>query len=89
MLASCLCMNAQTESKDGYIVTLGNDTIHGTIDYRTNAQSTIQCVFKADDKEEFTTYSPGEIKEYCLIKENRVYVSRSFDSRGMKFIEFL
>jgi len=50
---------SQTDFRDGFIITLQNDTIRGEIAYRSNSKNYKSCIFKLNKKK--TTYLPNQI----------------------------
>ena len=84
--------HAQTNPKAGYIITNSNDTVRGTIDYRTNARNSHNCLFKAEGNAEFTSYTPNDIQGYRLLDNGAYFVKRTVAVNGeMKtiFAEYL
>jgi len=63
---------AQNDFRQGFIVTLQNDTIRGQIDFTSKKNSYKQCRFKKDN--ELTKYTPSELKSYAFI-EDRTFMS--------------
>ena len=83
---------AQSNFKEGYIITNGNDTVHGLIDFRTDQVNTYACTFKAAEKSSETLYLPGEIAGFRFENEGKYYVTRTVEIDGLKrtvFLEFL
>ena len=56
---------AQTNFKPGYVVTLEQDTLRGTIDHRGDVRNSKLVVFR-NEKGEQQKYSPEEIKGYVV-----------------------
>lgn len=75
-------MDAQTNPQAGYIITLGNDTVYGTVDYRTDAKNARSCLFRADGEQTFREYMPQDISGYRLQGQGVFYVARSFPVEG-------
>lgn len=67
---------AQTNPKEGYIITNQNDTIHGTIDYLTETKSEHNCKFRKNGETEFKNYSPAQLKAYRSNNDDFYYVSK-------------
>ena len=85
-------LSAQVNPQRGYIITHENDTIHGTIDYLTDAQNVKACLFQEDGKHEYQSLTPKDIKGYRLADDGIYYVSRTFtggDKPELVFAEFL
>lgn len=78
---------AQVNPKPGYIITNEGDTIHGTLDLRTNSINTSQCTFKADGQNAYKTFHPGEIEEYRF-DDGKYYVTRNFEIGGITNLYF-
>lgn len=49
----------QSDFRNGFIITLDNDTINGQVDYKSNAKSYKSCIFKGEQEEK--EYYPDEI----------------------------
>lgn len=58
---------AQTDYRDGYILTLKNDTIWGKVDYSSGKKNFKACKFKKDN--EVTKYAPQELLGYGFIND--------------------
>ena len=69
--------HAQDNLREGIVITLQGDTLHGQIDYRTDAKNAQQCWFLSDDASDVHIYKPGEITAYRFLDNGRFYVSRS------------
>ena len=73
---------AQTNPKSGYIITLQNDTIRGTIDYLTEKKSERVCKFCKHGENSFVNYSPDDIKAYRADNNEFYYVAKTVDVEG-------
>ena len=83
---------AQVNPQKGYVITNGNDTIYGTIDYLTDARNAKACLFQKKGESEYKTLLPSEIKGYRLADDGIYYVSRMFNGgerQKLLFAEFL
>ena len=83
---------AQVNPKPGYIITLGGDTLRGTIDYRTDGRNARVCLFCREGDAEFGRYSPADISGYRLTDNGAFYVSRRVPIDGEEktlFLEYL
>ena len=80
---------AQKNLREGIVITLTGDTLHGDIDYRTDAINAKQCVFYADGAKEAKTYLPGEITAYRFLDNGRYYVSRTVPTEDKLFEQTL
>lgn len=96
LLLAMMCFvtvaGAQTNPKQGYIITNEGDTIHGTIDYLANEQNAKACKFMKAGESTFKSLSPLDIKGYRLANEGIYYVSRLLntgDISQLQFAEFL
>jgi len=78
-------LNAQTDFRPGYIVTLNNDTIVGSLDYRGDKTMGEVCRFKTADYEK--TYTPTDILEYRFTG-SKYFVSKELNGKKV-FLEFL
>ena len=75
-LIPSLQLLAQSNVREGYIITLQDDTIHGEIDFRTSAMNMKRCVFRKKGDTSFKTYLPGEISGYRFTSNGIYYVSK-------------
>ena len=92
MLWQTMVATAQRNPVEGYIITLSNDTVMGTIDYLTDVENCRACVFKALGESTFKTYGPDEIRAYRFADNGVYYVSRDLMVHGediKAFVEFL
>ena len=83
---------AQVNPQKGYVITNGNDTVHGTIDYLTDARNAKACLFQEKGEEGYKSLSPTDIKGYRLADDGIYYVSRMFNGGERPeplFAEFL
>ncbi|MDL2213744.1 hypothetical protein LJC29_07225 [Bacteroides sp. OttesenSCG-928-N06] len=83
---------AQINLRPGYIITNSNDTIYGSIDFRTAERNAHQCTFKETASEETTYYAPGEIYAYRFTDDGKFYVTRSVkvnDVEQKYFLEYI
>jgi len=83
---------SQSNFKEGYLITNGNDTVYGLIDFRTDHSNSLVCKFKKDEKATEKVYIPGEIAGYRFINEGKYYVTRTVVIDNLKktvFLEFL
>lgn len=69
-----LCSIAQKDWREGFIVTLANDTLRGLADYKENNSIFRSVKFKKTGTETLVEYSPKEISAYGF-KGNRNFVS--------------
>ena len=69
---------AQGRWKPGYIVTDGNDTLHGTMAYTEKAKAPKTILFKNDKTGLEKHYKPGEIKAFVVQTPSQQICFRSF-----------
>ena len=74
---------SQVNPQKGYVITNGNDTVHGTIDYLTDARNAKACLFQEKGEDGYKSLSPADIKGYRLADDGIYYVSRMFNG-GVK-----
>ncbi|MBR6715444.1 MAG: hypothetical protein IKI83_03260, partial [Prevotella sp.] len=55
---------AQVNPQKGYIITNGNDTVYGVIDYLSDARNVKACLFQRNGESGYKSLSPAEIKGY-------------------------
>ena len=93
LLTGCVVASAQVNLREGIVITLQGDTLHGMIDYRTDRINSEQCVFLANGASATTTYRPGQIEGYRFLDNGRFYVSRlvplADNTQEMRFVEYL
>ena len=70
---------AQVNPQKGYVITNGNDTVHGTIDYLTDARNAKACLFQEKGEDGYKSLSPTDIRGYRLADDGIYYVSRMFN----------
>jgi hypothetical protein len=68
-----LPLNGQVNYKEGYIIDLQGDTIHGVIDYRDWRRNPERITFKKNLNASETQFLPEKIKEFRV--ENKIYAS--------------
>lgn len=86
-LSCILVATAQSDFKPGYIITLEEDTIYGTLDLRSNQTMHTKCDFITEGDNVTTTYLPEEILAYRFT-DGKYYTSKEIDN-SMIFLEFL
>lgn len=93
LLAICTVGMAQINLHEGIVITLTGDTLHGSIDYRTDPMNAEQCLFIPDGKSESVTYKPGEIAGYRFLDNGRLYVTKKIkdDKNNLRtfFLEYV
>jgi hypothetical protein len=83
----CSLLNAQTDFRSGYVISLNGDTLYGEIDYRGDELMSRICKFRADKNRNIKQFSPDDIKAYRFT-DSKFYVSKEY--KGEKeFLEFL
>lgn len=58
---------AQSDFRDGFIITTDNDTIYGQIDYRSNVKNYKSCSFKESNK--IREYSPLQLSGFGYVND--------------------
>jgi hypothetical protein len=84
-------VNAQHNYKNGYIITLKNDTVFGLINDGGTLKNSKVCLFKTDKKSSAIKYSPKDIKSYRF-NGDKFYSSKelfSNEERAWVFTEVL
>ncbi|TDQ33366.1 outer membrane beta-barrel protein [Zeaxanthinibacter enoshimensis] len=61
------CLSAQSDFREGYVISLEKDTIHGLLAYRTIEKRYESCVLRTG--ETLKTYTPAEILGYGFIND--------------------
>ena len=85
-------LTAQVNPQKGYVITCDNDTIHGIIDYLTDARNAKACLFQKEGEKEYKSLTPTDIKGYRLAGDGIYYVSRMFkggEKPELLFAEYL
>ncbi|MDR0295559.1 MAG: hypothetical protein LBH91_05145 [Prevotellaceae bacterium] len=83
---------AQSNFKQGYIITNKNDTIVGLIDYRIDQMNAHICKFKKTETSPVETYFPGQIVGFRFTEKGRYYISCEIEIKEIKktvFLEYL
>ena len=68
---------AQVNLREGIVITLEGDTLHGSIDFRTDKLNAEQCYFIQDGQQDVVVYHPQEIAGYRFLDNGRYYVSKT------------
>jgi hypothetical protein len=82
---------AQSEFRDGFIITNTGDTLHGQVSLAINTVNCRKCEFREKPDASVITYQPGEIAAYRILDE-KYYITRDIiiDSIPEKvFLEYL
>ncbi|WP_165041768.1 outer membrane beta-barrel protein [Dysgonomonas sp. ZJ709] len=85
-------INAQSNFKQGYIITNDNDSLIGLIDFRTDKSNSNVCRFKESETSKVQTFYPSDIAKYRFVDEGKYYVSREIiikDAPRKVFLEYL
>jgi hypothetical protein len=83
---------SQSNFKEGYLITLTNDTVYGLIDFRTDYTNAEVCRFMKSPDAAVETYLPGSIAGYRFVAEGKYYVSKKVVFENLNqtyFLEFL
>jgi hypothetical protein len=83
---------SQSNYKEGYIITLQQDTVSGWLDFRTDQTNARLCRFKRTEHGAEEIFHPGEIAGYRFIREGKYYVTKQvkIDNEYQTFfLEFL
>lgn len=89
---AALTAMAQKNPMAGYVITNGNDTIRGTVDYLSGTKMAWNCRFCKDGETEYRTYTPQDIRGFRMADSGAYYVTRTFPLHGEQqtfFAEFL
>jgi len=89
IVSVAIAIHAQINLRPGYIITNENDSIYGSIDFRTGERNSQQCVFKDNLTGETKTFLPGEIYAYRFTDDGRFYVSRTVIINQLEYKFFL
>ena len=89
LLSLCTLGMGQINLREGIVITLQGDTLHGDIDYRTDEMNAKNCLFRQDGTSDFTNFQPGEIKAYRFLENGRYYVSKHTPDGKLLFLEYV
>lgn len=91
LLSLSIFIQAQHDYRNGYVITYGNDTIHGLIDFKDYKRNSQICQFKKSIDDSPTIFTPKDIIAY-RINDDRYYVTKTInvgvDQEDM-FLEYL
>lgn len=79
-------IEAQTNYKPGYVITLSKDTVYGQIDYRGDYTMGRVCRFLSEDGKK-TEFTPNDITAYRFI-DSKYFISLEVEKQK-HFLEFL
>lgn len=91
-LIPSLQLLAQSNVREGYVITLQGDTLYGEIDFRTSAMNMKRCVFRQKGETSFKTYLPGEISGYRFTNNGIYYISKEIktdEGKKVVFVEYV
>ncbi|MDR0232146.1 MAG: hypothetical protein LBI82_08520 [Dysgonamonadaceae bacterium] len=92
LFIASMSINAQSNFRQGYIITNEMDTISGLIDFRTYKMNAHACKFKASGTSEEKVFSPGDIYGYRFTDDGKYYVTKDInidDQQQKVFLEYL
>jgi hypothetical protein len=84
-------LSAQTDYRNGYIITHSQDTIRGLIDLRSETLNMKKCSFKKNEKDAVTEYTANDILGY-QIENGKYFISKHVQTKEFNdtvFVEFL
>lgn len=91
LILSGVYVSAQTDFRNGFYITLENDTVYGLVDYRGEVRNSQTCVFKKNEVAEPVRFDPAEIQAYRFT-DGKFYISKKIntgDEEKTVFLEFL
>lgn len=90
MLFLCCLYNVQGQTNfvPGYVITNGNDTLHGLVDYRSDQRNSRKCEFKENKNAPPQEFLPFSIKGYRF-NDSKFYVSKNVLVEGKEMPLFL
>lgn len=88
LLASASICFSQSDFREGYVITLANDTIHGLINNKGSFRNLKQCRFKPSRGAGVIDYTPEEIKAFRIYSAG-YYVSIEVEMNGKRELSFI
>jgi hypothetical protein len=91
LIFSGISVAAQTDFRNGFYITLENDTVYGLVDYRGEVRNSQTCVFKKNEAAEPVKFDPAEIQAYRFT-DGKFYISKQINTGTEEktvFLEFL
>ena len=91
LLSLSIFIQAQHDYRNGYVITYGNDTINGLIDFKDYKRNSQICQFKKSPEDSPTIFTPKDIIAY-RVNDDRYYVTKTVtvgDSQKDMFLEYL
>ena len=84
-------VEAQSDFRPGYIVTLDGDTINGLLSLRGEKANAKSCIFKKDPDSEKVTYTPDQIRAYRFpdLKGFLSSASLNYSVKDNVFLEYV
>jgi len=81
---------SQKDFQKGYVVMNNKDTIFGLINYGSNYENTLKCVFKTDQQSPIRTFNPNDIFAYRF-DDSKYFISKKIKPADTTkiFFEFL
>ena len=95
MLLICLTLAcySQKNFREGYIITLQNDTVWGVIDLKKENKNAVVCFYKTSaDDNKIVEYKAGEISAFRIDADRMFYVSKNItinNQSQLVFTQFL
>ena len=83
---------AQSDFRQGHIITTSGDTLTGYIDYQADKSLCSKCRFRINKTEKVKEYIPAELQGYKFVKEDRKFISMAIpykDGTKNVFLEVL
>ena len=71
LLFSSMHLVAQSDFRQGHLITLKGDTLTGLIDYQSDNKLCKRCRFKASKADRVKAFNPAELKGFQFDKEGR------------------
>lgn len=87
-----VALHSQTNFREGYIITLESDTLHGLIDFKSDYTNAELCRFMKNADSAVEIFNPGSIYGYRYVAEGKFYVSKTVEIDKVKktfFLEYL
>jgi hypothetical protein len=92
LLLASVSLQAQTNFRPAFYITLQSDTVYGEIDDRGDARNARVCTFRSGEGQATLSFDPGDIIAYRFTGGGKYYISREIplqEETQTVFLEYL